>query len=260
MKATTVMQGQDIAMLIGQAKSAKSTIAHALINGLQGLEKKRNGEIASKYDIEVAGTEMFQIERAVASDSEYPSFSKLVSPCQGSKSKWLVEMPGLDHDNYVNISILQHIVSHSSNVVFMPTFTFDQLDTINKPRFRRTFKNFTSLLNRDGCMRDFDTFTLPLLSCVPKNHQDMSDKIQKLFDQVIRTEEGDVQDEAVTKLLTCFKDNFTEFEPVIDENETCNDAFERACLIHVIKSKLYGKAGIDPRENLSRDMPEALAN
>lgn len=163
-KAVEELQGKNVILFLGPTGSGKSTIANAILQGIDFLELDEDNLVFKvKEKLIHNGREVFTIGHEAISCTSTPSFY----PCKEDKDTYFVDCPGFgDTDPYKefpNMTLIHEIIKHANKVTICMVVKGACLDINRGSAFLQVLTSIMRILSDSG-LDQSSALILPLIN------------------------------------------------------------------------------------------------
>ena len=155
------LRGKNVVLFMGTTGAGKSTLANAMISGIDVMEVTDEGYFKCTKDLMYGGRHMFKIGDTSSSCTVMPGFYPFDS------STYLVDCPGLGDSNphleFPNQTLVHNVIKHANKVMFLIVLRGADLESERQKVFLRLVATITRMLSDSG-VAACDAFIRPVIN------------------------------------------------------------------------------------------------
>ena len=129
------VKGKDVVLLLGPTGSGKSTMANAMISGIDGLTQNEDGNFSAKTTLTFEGHEVYKIGHGVTSCTGTPNYH----PLTDDGELMLVDCAGFGDTNqyqeFPNMTMVNYILQNARSLVICFIIKGSSIESLNGARY-----------------------------------------------------------------------------------------------------------------------------
>lgn len=164
-RAIQTLKGKDVVVVVGTTGAGKSTIANALIQGVEKMSVNDEEMYEADWALVIDGRQMFEIGHTSTSCTDIPGYF----PLDDKQSVYLVDAAGFGDSNvyaeFPNQTLVHEVVKNARRVIFCLVIRASTVDSARGSQYLQMMTSVMRMLSAKGIER-CDRFVLPIINNV----------------------------------------------------------------------------------------------